>query len=78
MSQGDLSRRAVLSQPRRPRPLVRSPARALAHGIAGKTDLPLPRWLFAWSAAVVLIVSFVGARDAVAGRCAWRTHAAGS
>ena len=35
------------------------PAQALAHGIAGKTDLPLPRWLFAWSAAVVLIVSFV-------------------
>jgi hypothetical protein len=35
------------------------PAQALAHGIAGKTDLPLPRWLFAWAAAVVLIVSFV-------------------
>jgi hypothetical protein len=35
------------------------PAPALAHGIAGKTDLPVPRWLFAWAAAVVLIVSFV-------------------
>ncbi|MCW3056632.1 MAG: fenitrothion hydrolase [Solirubrobacterales bacterium] len=35
------------------------PPAALAHGIAGKTDLPVPRWLFAWAAAVVLIVSFV-------------------
>jgi hypothetical protein len=35
------------------------PASALAHGIAGKTDLPVPRWLFAWAAAVVLVVSFV-------------------
>jgi hypothetical protein len=35
------------------------PAPALAHGIAGKTDLPVPRWLFAWAAAVVLVVSFV-------------------
>jgi hypothetical protein len=36
-----------------------SPAPALAHGIGGKTDLPVPRWLFAWAAAVVLVVSFV-------------------
>jgi hypothetical protein len=35
------------------------PAPALAHGIVGKTDLPIPRWLFAWGAAVVLIISFV-------------------
>jgi hypothetical protein len=35
------------------------PTSALAHGIGGKTDLPVPRWLFAWAAAVVLIVSFV-------------------
>jgi len=36
-----------------------APTSALAHGIGGKTDLPIPRWLFAWTAAVVLIVSFV-------------------
>jgi hypothetical protein len=36
-----------------------APTPALAHGIAGKTDLPIPRWLFAWTAAVVLVVSFV-------------------
>jgi hypothetical protein len=35
------------------------PDAASAHGISGKTDLPIPRWLFAWAAAVVLIVSFV-------------------
>jgi hypothetical protein len=38
---------------------VVAPAPALAHGIGGKTDLPVPRWLFAWAAAVVLVVSFV-------------------
>jgi hypothetical protein len=36
------------------------PASASAHGLVGKQDLPIPRWLFAWAAAVVLIVSFVG------------------
>ena len=35
------------------------PATALAHGLVGKQDLPIPRWLFAWAAAVVLVVSFV-------------------
>jgi hypothetical protein len=35
------------------------PTPAFAHGIVGKTDLPIPRWLFAWAAAVVLIISFV-------------------
>jgi hypothetical protein len=35
------------------------PAAAQAHGLAGKTDLPIPQWLFAWAAAIVLIVSFV-------------------
>lgn len=35
------------------------PAPAQAHGLAGRADLPVPRWLFAWAAATVLIVSFV-------------------
>jgi hypothetical protein len=38
--------------------LVAPPA-ALAHGIAQREDLPIPQWLFAWGAAVVLVVSFV-------------------
>lgn len=36
------------------------PATASAHGLVGKQDLPIPQWLFAWTAAVVLILSFVG------------------
>ena len=36
------------------------PASASAHALVGKRDLPIPQWLFAWTAAVVLIVSFVG------------------
>lgn len=35
------------------------PALAQAHGIVGKADLPIPVWLFSWTAAVVLVVSFV-------------------
>jgi hypothetical protein len=35
------------------------PSQALAHGIVGRTDLPIPVWLFGWAAAIVLIVSFV-------------------
>jgi hypothetical protein len=31
----------------------------LAHGIGGIQDLPVPRWLFYWGAAVVLVASFV-------------------
>lgn len=30
----------------------------LAHGLAGRGDLPIPDWLFAWAAALVLAVSF--------------------
>jgi hypothetical protein len=36
------------------------PPSASAHGLVGKQDLPIPRWLFAWAAAVVLVASFVG------------------
>ena len=31
----------------------------IAHGIVGRTDLPIPEWLFGWAAAMVLVVSFV-------------------
>jgi hypothetical protein len=37
-----------------------APAAAGAHGLVGKQDLPIPRWLFAWGAALVLVISFVG------------------
>ncbi|MBA3301691.1 MAG: fenitrothion hydrolase [Thermoleophilaceae bacterium] len=35
------------------------PAQAFAHGLVGRSDLPIPEWLFGWAAAVVLAVSFV-------------------
>ncbi len=35
------------------------PPIASAHGLVGRTDLPIPTWLFGWAAAVVLGVSFV-------------------
>jgi hypothetical protein len=34
------------------------PEAALAHGLASRQDLPVPAWLFAWGASLVLIVSF--------------------
>jgi hypothetical protein len=34
------------------------PAVAVAHGLVGRADLPIPKWLFAWAAAIVLVVSF--------------------
>jgi hypothetical protein len=34
------------------------PQPAHAHGLVGRADLPIPEWLFAWAAAVVLLVSF--------------------
>lgn len=36
------------------------PATATAHGLVAREDLPLPEWLFAWGALVILIVSFGG------------------
>src|SRR5689334_8733772 len=30
----------------------------LAHALASRQDLPVPAWLFAWAASIVLIVSF--------------------
>jgi hypothetical protein len=31
----------------------------IAHGIVGKSDLPIPAWLFLYAAIVVLVISFV-------------------
>ncbi len=36
------------------------PSSAAAHGLVGRSDLPLPDWLFAWGSSIILIVSFVG------------------
>ena len=34
----------------------------LAHGVGGRTDLPLPVWLFMYGAAFALLISFVALR----------------
>lgn len=31
----------------------------IAHGLVARSDLPIPEWLFAWAAVMVLVVSFV-------------------
>jgi hypothetical protein len=35
-----------------------TPVIPLAHALIARTDLPIPAWLFAWGASLVLIVSF--------------------
>jgi hypothetical protein len=43
-----------------PPPALLFPSGASAHSaLVGKQDLPIPQWLFAWGASLVLIVSFV-------------------
>jgi len=37
-----------------------APDAALAHGLVGVGGLPIPKFMFAWAAAVVLVASFVG------------------
>jgi hypothetical protein len=39
---------------------VLAPQAAHAHGIVQRTNLPIPEVVFAWAAAIVLVVSFVG------------------
>src|SRR5947209_14458664 len=34
------------------------PELASAHALVGRKDLPVPAWLFAWGASLVLIISF--------------------
>jgi hypothetical protein len=36
------------------------PAAAEAHGLVGRADLPVPKWLFGWAVATVLVISFGG------------------
>jgi hypothetical protein len=36
-----------------------APLEIVGHALVGRRDLPIPEWLFAWGASLVLIVSFV-------------------
>jgi hypothetical protein len=53
----------------------------LAHALAARQDLPIPAWLFAWGASIVLIVSFfalsVGWREPRFEEDRWRPLGAG-
>ena len=53
----------------------------LAHALAAREDLPVPAWLFAWGASIVLIVSFfalaVGWRRPRFEEARWRPLGAG-
>lgn len=52
------------------------PTPAVAHGLGQQADLPLPGWLFAWAASIVLVVSFVALgllwREPRLERAGWR------
>ncbi|MGH2954037.1 MAG: fenitrothion hydrolase [Solirubrobacterales bacterium] len=39
--------------------MVPEPVLVVGHALVGRQDLPIPEWLFAWGASLVLIVSFV-------------------
>jgi hypothetical protein len=39
--------------------MLGAPFEVVAHALLGRRDLPIPEWLFAWAASLVLIVSFV-------------------
>ena len=41
-----------------PAAVLALPESAFAHALVAREDLPIPAWLFAWAASVVLIVSF--------------------
>ena len=47
--------------------MIPFPALPFAHALAAREDLPVPAWLFAWGASIVLIVSFFALATA------WRT-----
>src|SRR3954453_8052847 len=49
---------AILAALAAPLAALAFPAAASAHGLVSRADLPVPSWLFAWAATVVLIVSF--------------------
>ena len=61
--------------------LAAAPQPAGAHALIAREDLPIPEWLFAWGASVVLIVSFVALtlawRRPRLDRDGWRPVAAG-
>lgn len=58
MSAGQKRRAAIAAALAAPIAMLAFPQLASAHALASRQDLPIPAWLFAWGASVVLIVSF--------------------
>ncbi len=54
----NLRRAAVAAAAAAPVAALAFPQAASAHALVARQDLPIPAWLFAWAASVVLIVSF--------------------
>ena len=40
--------------------MLLAPLEVVGHALVGRQDLPIPAWLFAWAAALVLVISFFG------------------
>jgi hypothetical protein len=53
-------RRALLVAAAAAAAALAAPATAAAHGLVQRENLPIPQWLFGWSAAIVLVASFFG------------------
>lgn len=54
-----MSRRLLAAAPLAVASLVAAPKVALAHGLVGREDLPIPKVVFAYAATAVLVASFV-------------------
>src|SRR5215217_8628470 len=44
---------------------------AEAHGLVGRTDLPIPEWLFGWAGTAVLVISFVTRTGRMSSQTGW-------
>jgi len=53
-------RRLLVALPAAVATVAMLPQAALAHGLVGRQDLPIPQWLFLYGAIAVLVISFVG------------------
>jgi hypothetical protein len=58
MARRDLRRAAIGAALAAPIAALAYPSPASAHALVSRQDLPIPAWLFAWGASVVLIASF--------------------
>jgi hypothetical protein len=58
MTRRDWRRAAIAAALAAPIAALTFPEGSMAHALVAREDLPIPEWLFAWGASLVLIVSF--------------------